>query len=188
MRNRRLVAGVTVWVAAVATVAGLAWFAIDSAGRQVTALSASADSPLPGVSDEELGVGTPTGSDPEQSEEPTAEPSPTPEPGGGDPDESGKPTRESARTVYGSRSTSGGRVSVSCTGTRIRFNVVPVNGWRADVDPGSSRVDARFRSSTREIEVLAACASGAPRFTVDVKDRSSGKGGDDDNSGKGGGD
>jgi len=42
MRGNRVLAGVLLWLLAVVTVAGLAWFAIDSAGKSVTALPVSA--------------------------------------------------------------------------------------------------------------------------------------------------
>lgn len=196
MRNRRFLAGMVLWLAAVVTVAGLAWFAIDSAGRQVTTLPlAETGTGQPDGSsttdDTTIDLGTPppdTGSagatgtpSPDGSASPTASPTDRP---------SSRPapkkTRHPARTtrphqprpttttsrpaqpVSGSRTTRGGRLKATCRGATLDdYQAVPHDDWSASVQrKGSGVAEAKFTQDKDEVDVEVSCGTGRPVFTV----------------------
>jgi hypothetical protein len=75
MRGNRVLAGALLWLVAVATVAGLAWLAIDSAGKSVTALPVSQAGSGPAQGDQQS---EPTSAPTDQATTPAAEPTGSP--------------------------------------------------------------------------------------------------------------
>ncbi len=67
-----------------------------------------------------------------------------------------------------------GRVSASCTGSRVALgSASPANGWRVEVDKrGPEEVEVTFEQGDGgpEVRVRARCVSGAPQFRVDRDD------------------
>ncbi len=155
MRVVRWLAAAGVWLSAVAAVAAVAWFAIDSAGREVggdgavSLVAASrpatqAPVPAPGTASPSTSVTgraspTPTRSAPARdvapSPSPPSQPSsrPTARP-------SGTVTPRPTPTVPGASSgrtatfsSSGGDLVVWCIGAKVDgWRVRPADGWRAD--------------------------------------------------------
>ena len=168
----RVLASVTLWLAAVASIAGIAWFAIDAAGRQVTSspIAAAFPTEIPLTSS-----ATPLAS-------PTSRPSSTKLDGAS----TGTPkpttslpvgTRSSAAAgtalaISGAYSTVGGRLRVVCKGTGVTLDggyAQPTSGWSVQVETaGPAEVQVLFElDDVQALLVTAACSNGHPRFDQD---------------------
>ncbi len=199
MRMRVVVTAVSVWLGVVALASGLTWLVIDQVGRGVAASpsisdapragraepsepSASASAPVPRptrrpgearptaapVPDEattapSAGAAPRTAAPAPTTRTPTPKPQPQPQPGT-------KPAPAPAdakvtRTWTGA----GGRVTVSCTGSRATLeSASPANGWTVSVDKrGPEEVEVTFEHGDGgpETDVHAVCRSGSPSFT-----------------------
>ena len=197
MKNR-VVVGLLLWLTAVGAVAGLAWFAIDSAGKSVTALpiapsgvaqelpptqdpTASVDdsatpstapttSAAPtGVSTGALGISTePTTSTASASTSPSRTRPPSPITTRPTP----KPTPPRTRTD--SKSGFWGSVSAACTGSKLGYaNAVPANDWSVTPVDQQKNVSARFQFNGEhgaKVKVAVACSNGRPDIQVDTGD------------------
>jgi hypothetical protein len=172
----RILASITLWLAAVASVAGIAWLAIDTAGHQVTAVSISA--PItPDFPDQTTAPAVPSPSSAGPSA--TAKPSPgrsRPSPrstrtasGQIKSAGSGSGAQPTATAVAGTYSTYGGRIRVSCSGAQITLDggyAQPAPGWSVRVrfgGPDQVKVLFEFRDK-RTLVVVAVCAGGRPQF------------------------
>lgn len=72
-------------------------------------------------------------------------------------------------TVTRTWSDAGGRVGVSCTGSRVVLgSASPADGWQVEVgDRGPEKVEVTFRSGGSEVQLKASCSGGEPRFAVE---------------------
>jgi hypothetical protein len=180
----RVLASVTLWLAAVASIAGITWIAIDAAGRQVTSSSVAdvfpTEIPSPGTGS----AASPhrAGASPRSSAPGSAHPSSTganqnPIPG----QSSAVPSASSTATtgdgsrvvssvaISGTYSTAGGRVRVSCRGSVISLAggyAQPAPGWSVRVAAaGSDQVQVVFDLGDQQaLLVIAACVNGQPQF------------------------
>jgi hypothetical protein len=61
-----------------------------------------------------------------------------------------------------SKSTTGGAVTIRCTGDTVALvSVIPAAGWSSDLrNPGPQEVEVRFEAKDSEVRVRARCASG----------------------------
>ncbi|GAB6899791.1 hypothetical protein JCM9957A_28810 [Kineosporia succinea] len=157
--KRRIVGTLLVWLAAVATVAAIASFAIGEAGRQVTSSPVSAPSPIavsssaasPAVTHSGVsGTGPDVG--------------PTPFPG------ASRPGRHS-RAV----DTDGGRIQARCAGEEVSLDggyARPEGGWRARIHSAqTARLEVVFSlGRSRAVLVTAVCEGGAPAFRAAAVD------------------
>ncbi|MCX6395342.1 MAG: hypothetical protein NTV23_02525 [Propionibacteriales bacterium] len=142
--------GAATWIGVVAAGSTIAWFAIDSAGRQVTT------APVPTA--------------PRTSVAPSAAPSrPAASP----------TTGSTIRTRVGSWNGSAGSMTVSCTGRRARLTgATPADGWLAERTGDSGGVRVRFERGESEVIVRATCTTdNGPVF--DVENRADDGGSDD---------
>jgi hypothetical protein len=103
------------------------------------------------------------------------------------------PTRPPAShpaPVSGSFTTSGGTVYANCLSGQVRLTSwVPAQGYLTDGysrGPGTSAW-VKFKSSSTELTVTAACGGGRPRFTTAADNRGGGGGGEERHGGGGGG-
>jgi len=166
MRPNRVLAGAGLWSLAVVTVAGLAWFAIDSAGdsvsgsQNVTVIPANADGSQAGTATgsgrTSLGPAVgPDGSVPSGAAGTTTSPPVTP--------------RSAAQPVSKTYNGSAGRVTVSCTGSVAAMeSASPSGGWSMTVEEeGPQVVEVVFgHGSDTGVTVEARCAGGAPVFSA----------------------
>ena len=200
MRPMRWAAGVAVWAACVALVAGAAWYAIDSAGRQVSILSgaepagATGDDsvvvrPAPLPTDEVSPTPDTTLGPATSTQEPTSDPEPsrrtTDDDPGDDGDEpSDEPSTRTATRTSSSRpapsvtvrsrtvSTRGGTVTLTCTSEgEIDFAVRPAQGWSAHGErSGTGEVEVELERGAQKVEVHGHCVRGEPRVEVEDHD------------------
>jgi hypothetical protein len=186
MRLNRGLAGAGLWALSVITVAGLAWFAIDSAGRSVsgsqnlTVVAANAD----GSGGSQTGTGSSTGpgrstiglaTGPDGSTTPSAAATTTSPPA---------PQRPASQPVSRTYSGSGGRVTVTCTGSIASLeSASPSSGWSMTVEEaGPQEVEVQFgHGSDSALTVQGRCVAGAPVFTATTGEPTEDEGG----SGKG---
>lgn len=171
MRVVRLLAGVAAWLVAVAGVAGVAWIAIDSAGREVGAPlvpPAPSDPPVPPVPWTATPPGPTTGTTtagptlPGTSLPHTTLPS-TPSPG----------ASPSLAPGTGRSDSAGGTLLVRCRGSVVEdWRARTADGWRVEVRPTAGTgaltlaVAARFVSDTGQVlDVHGFCRGGSPAFT-----------------------
>ena len=166
------------WVAVVAAVAGVTWWAIDAAGRDV--LTAGDPAPLsaagttPGA-DGALGIPLPTGGPAKPRDD---QPSPGAASGAQRPQSTptdDTPTNRQVRSWQGSA----GAVTAVCSGFAVSLqSVTPHDGWQVDIEErGPDEVVVEFDTrldglddDDYEIEVEAECVDGVPRFEIDVDD------------------
>jgi hypothetical protein len=169
----RFLAVLAGWLFAVASVAAIASFAINTAGRQVTSGPISAPRPLLlATSASATETKTPTVSPtsrpkpkiktkPVRSTEPVQKKTRTP---------SVSPTvRATQESVGSTYFTIAGRVRVVCTASRITLAggyVQPNSGWAVSVQStGPARVQVLFtQEHRRSLKVVAICLDGRPRF------------------------
>ena len=185
MRPNRVLAGAGLWLLAVVTVAGLAWFAIDSAGdsvsgaQNVTVIPANADGTSLGSGRTGIGLAVgPDGSAPSSAAGTTTSPAVTP--------------RSAAQWVSRTYSGSAGRVTVSCTGSAAAMeSASPSGGWSMAVEKeGPEEVEVVFgHGSDGSVTVQAHCAGGAPVFsaTTGTETEDDGHGGSGSNGSGGSG-
>jgi len=176
--NVRSAVGVgLIWLAAVAGVSGTAWVAIDRAGRDITDGSVSSLSPLtvvnapaattPGIGANSTKVTTSPTAKPERSS--TPEPSATLRSPVAPAPSAAVPGPASARD--GTFRTTGGQVTVRCTGGTIQLRIAqPDDSWRVEVGSAPQQVHVTFMRGGEEggvgTQVTAVCAGGAPAFRV----------------------
>ena len=195
MKNR-VVVGLLLWLTAVCTVAGLAWFAIDSAGKSVTALpiapsgvsdqiepepeptpslaptststTAPPTSPSPtGVSTGAVGLSTEPPTATSTSPSPSRTKSPSPSP------TTSRPTPKPSPPRTRTDSTSGfwGSVSAACTGGKLEYaNAVPANDWSVTPTERQRNVSAKFQFNGEhgdKVKVAVSCSNGRPAFDVE---------------------
>jgi hypothetical protein len=162
--------GFGLWLFAIVTVAAVASFTIQTAGRQITSVEITDD--LPEIT---AALG----------------PDPTPAPdhanlGGavlvdasairGAANVPARPQnradRSTLRAVFRSYGTSGGRLRVRCAGAVMSLDggfARPESGWSARVDvPRTTMLVAVFWNQTHTITVAAQCSGGRPVFTEQV--------------------
>jgi hypothetical protein len=169
----RFLAVLVGWLFAVASVAAIASFAINTAGRQVTSGPIAAPHPLLlATSASATATRTPTVSPTSRpkrkiktkvvrSTEPVQKKTTTARAPA-----SAKPTQESVGSTY---VTIAGRIRVVCTGTRITLAggfVQPDSGWAVTVQSGGpTLVQVLFgQQRRRRLKVVAICWDGRPRF------------------------
>jgi hypothetical protein len=165
----RIFASIALWLAAVASVAGIAWLAIDTAGHQVTAAPISAP----------LATLGPNPQTPSATLSPTSRPSSTGPKGAATraaPKSSPSPSgsrrvrgNTGSTSVTGTYSTRAGRVRVSCRGWRITLDdgyAQPSSGWSVRMlSGGPQKVLVLFESEgQRDLLVVAFCSDGRPQF------------------------
>ena len=85
----------------------------------------------------------------------------------------------------GTKATTGGIVSATCTSGRVVVSASPASGWRLDEMTSGSVTEAKveFRKSESKVEVRVRCSASGPVF--DVETGTSGGGGDGSGSGSG---
>lgn len=178
----RIGAGFMIWLAAVVSVAGIAWLAIGTAGKQVTADPIAAPlptefppSPSPTrtagptrttpIKDDVSPTSTRVGSSPVRSTDPVATTSP------GRPDRSGRAERPNIRVtpVTSTYNTAAGRLRVRCEGREITLDggyAQPAPGWAVSVQSGGpDSIQVTFDTDkTPPLTVVAECGNGRPRF------------------------
>ena len=135
------------WLLAVASVALIAWIAIDTAGRQVTALAVTAPLPSPSGSGSSTGAAVP--------------PSPVRSAG------TSAISAQQSPSHLGIINTDGGRVRAQCTkqGPTLDGGYArPESGWTVRVLTRDTRLWVEFGSEQRAISVLTQCANGRPQF------------------------
>lgn len=198
MRPMRWAGAVAIWAACVALVAGAAWYAIDSAGRQVSLLSGGAPAgatgddsvvvrPAPAPTDATTPAPDPTLGPATSTERPTSGPSRTTrttddEPGDDDPSREPS-TRTSTKTgtsrpdpsvTVRSRtvSTRGGTVTLTCSSSgEIDFAARPAQGWSAHGErSGTGEVEVELERGVQKVEVHGHCVGGVPRVEVEDHD------------------
>jgi len=187
MRLNRGLAGAALWVLSVATVAGLAWFAIDSAGRSVsgsqnlTVAAANADgSSGSSAGTASTGPGRSIGTAVSSSAAATTTSPAAPRPA----------SQRVSRTLSGSM----GRVTVTCAGAVASLeSASPSSGWSVTVEKeGPQEVEVLFgHGSDPGVTVQAHCAAGAPVFTAatggETEDEGGGGSGSNGSGGSGAG-
>jgi hypothetical protein len=171
----RILASITLWFAAVASIAGIAWLAIDTAGRQVTAVPISApmatdltDPPTPSVA--QTTSSSATSASPRSSvtgSSPRSRPTRT----------TSQPAKTSGSAsvptwVTGTYATTAGRLRVSCRAAQITLDggyAQPAPGWSVRVQSGGpQRVQVLFELRDKQaVLVVAVCADGRPQFDQD---------------------
>jgi hypothetical protein len=196
MRVNRVVVGVLLWLVAVVTVAGLAWFAIDSAGKSVTALpdsepvladpsaaAAGTDNtpaaqptsvPPPSISSAPASTtGAPSGvSSPVSASRPNPNKSHSPHPA---PSTSSRPSTHTSTPPPphpARKTTSGtwGSVTIVCTPDGASLvGAAPANGWTVKVGSnGTPKVEVDFNGGQGPpVHVEGTCPGGKPAFSFD---------------------
>lgn len=181
--KKRILGSLSLWLAAVISVATLASLAIDTAGRQVTAGRITAPLPrdLAAMTTRPTLPPTPSTStiDPPKpavnshtkrsavrssAARPPARPSERPV------ERSSAPSTKSLRRpVTSTYSSSGGRIKVACQGERVTLDggfAQPAPEWAVKVlDRGPDSVVVGFGSGRVGIVVVAVCVQGSPRFS-----------------------
>ena len=182
----RILASVTLWLVAVASVAAIAWLAIDAAGRQVTSVQVAASLPS-------AGSGTPTqtpsagsttdGGGAPASASPTTIPAtpaktqvkkgaPASTPTSASTSSGAPSVARSGPVVAGSYTTAAGRVRVTCRGRTITLDggyAQPAPGWSVRVQSGGPmQVQVVFELGDQQaLLVVGVCADGRPQFDQD---------------------
>lgn len=199
MKQRVLLAGFALWLGVVAAGSGLTWLVIQRVGHVVGSQGPVAETPVvgpvrtasPGPSPARpsaSGTARPSASPSAATTRPAPRPSPDATTAGpGTSAASPKPpaprsTRRATpaptpsseprpATVTRTWTGTGGRIGVSCTGSRAALvSASPADGWRVEVEErGPEEVEVRFRSDASEVRVQARCAGAEPRFEVERK-------------------
>ena len=150
--KRWMWAGAALWLAIVGIGAGLAWIAIDGAGRQVTASEPLTPDRTSAASTPTTGLPSATPTEPASGPTPTtatSQPAPT--------------DRPRFRTWTGAA----GSVTVSCTGLRAQLKgATPADGWRVERTESGAEVRVRFERNEVETRVEARCSPSGPVFEV----------------------
>jgi hypothetical protein len=195
-KGRRYLTAGLLWLAVVGVSAVVAWIAIGSASRSVTAVPLSADrgdagtgpekaptGPLPASGVEGPGAGSVPASSAPSADETVKAHSPTP-----------SATGTSATLTTRTFRVTAGVVTASCMGSRIGLvSAAPTNGWSMAVEAsGPAEVEVEFATaSAGEVKVEAHCAGGIPAFAQELNGPggggSSGPGGGGSGSGGSGG-
>jgi hypothetical protein len=155
MVRKSVMIGFGLWLLAVATVAAIASLAIDTAGRQVTAVADTG--PLPDVGG---------------SQEPTASTPASTTPGGTSKPSATRPKststqRPAVQGHFGILITDGGRVRARCADRQVTLDggfARPEPGWKVRVLARDNHLWVIFGSRVRAIAVLAHCSGGRPVF------------------------
>jgi hypothetical protein len=172
----RVFASVLVWLAAVASVAGIASVAIDTAGRQVTSdhLAAPLPSDFPATSnaaDEPTDAPSSSAVDATVSPSPTTSSHPQRTPVTPSTTPSAAPSQPAVQPGTGTYSTTAGRVRAHCDGQDITLDggfAQPAPGWTVRVASGGpDEVQVLFEMHGKALLVLSACEDGSPRFEQD---------------------
>lgn len=159
------------WVLVVLACATGVWFVIDRVGRNVLSPAPVArELPTDGLS---TAYRTEAPTTPSSATSPTAvtsplsptatPPTPVPLP----PLPSSPPTSSPPTSTSDTVAVAGGRVGAACTGSQISlWFATPESGWSFTVDTESDKVGVHFvaTSGTRQTDVSARCANGAPVF------------------------
>jgi hypothetical protein len=160
-----------IWLLAVVSVAGIAWLAIGTAGRQVTADPISAPVPTEFPPTPEASGTTRPAATRTRSTTSPARPSPrgsTHAPSTGRVAHRASP-RPRSTPVTSTYSTAAGRLRVRCEGRWITLDggyAQPAPGWGVTVQSGGpDRIQVTFASDqTPPLSVVAVCGQGRPRF------------------------
>ncbi len=186
-RGTRVAGGVVAWACCVSGVAWGAWYAIDSAGRQVTLTSLPANPPGAGQAapapSATVDPATPATASPSTSATPTGPATST----------SAPPARQTAapngptgsrplpspstqstqpppqpQPITGSVPTQGGTLELECTGTQVTdYSAQPADGWSGRVQrESSSTIRAVFTRNSSVITIYGSCSTGRPHFDV----------------------
>lgn len=194
-RGRRYLTAGLLWLLVVGATAVVAWIAIGSASRSVTAVPLSADNGDAGAGPGQTG----TGLVPASGAEGPGTGHTTASSRGGPAGEANSPTPSatgsSASLATRTFRVTAGVVTASCLGTRIQLvSAAPTNGWSMVVDAsGPGEVEVEFaRASAGGVKVEARCAGGIPSFTQELEGPGGGGssgpgGGGSGSSGPGGG-
>ena len=172
----RILGTLLVWLGAVVSIAAIAWFAIDAAGRQViddpvaarlTAVAATATtSAAPVIGSKPTNAARPSAPSNSGANSSQIRPSAAPTSVSKELTITQENSLVSAESTY---STVAGRVRVRCDGARITLDggyAQPATGWTVRVrDSGPDQVRVRFdRSREQTLFVLARCEDGRPAF------------------------
>jgi hypothetical protein len=172
----RILGTLLVWLGAVVSIAAIAWFAIDAAGRQViddpvatrlTGVAATATtSAAPTTSSKPTNTARPSASSNSGANLSQIRPSAAPTSVSKELTITQENSLVSAESTY---STVAGRVRVRCDGARITLDggyAQPATGWTVRVrDGGPDQVRVRFdRGREQTLFVLARCEDGRPAF------------------------
>jgi hypothetical protein len=178
----RVLGGFVLWMAAVASVAAIAWLAIDTAGRQVTsspvaarlptlisalpdAVESSTGSPSATASPQVTATGLPTDRVRSSPRTSTAIRTRSHRSAAGN----GRGNGDSHSGIY---PTVGGRIRVNCEGHSITLDggyAQPAPGWVVNVlSSGPDQVQVVFALPGRQaLLVTAACPDGHPQFATE---------------------
>jgi hypothetical protein len=164
--DRRLVLAIA-WAACALVAAAVGFGAANLVGNAIE------DIPLASGGSPAVATETPTSSPRVTTGAPTATPTGT--------------TRIAAPAVRrGTKATTGGVVSATCTSGRVVVSASPASGWRLDNWTTGSVTEAQveFRRNEAKVEVRARCGASGPVFQVETG--TSGGGGGGSGSGSGG--
>lgn len=153
--RKSVMIGFGLWLLAVASVAAIAWLAIDTAGRQVTSVAVTAAMPGSGGSAK---PSNPPVAAPDRSR--TSSPASQPR-------RSTRSQYPSGRAQAGTFATDGGSVHAACTSQRATLNggyARPEPGWTVSVVSRDRNLRVVFSSASRAITILATCDHGRPAF------------------------
>jgi hypothetical protein len=187
VKRRAVLTGVLAWVLVVTVASGVTWAVIEGAGQSLMAggdpvaetrpvpgpaLSESAESPQPSAKPSKHGRPRPSASSTPSraAASPTAVPSRRPGTTAAPPRSPAPASGDSSEDNGVERTWEGppGLVTVRCDGSRTTLrSATPNNGYRVEVDRGSTRIEVHFESASREYKVEARCFDGEPRFAVE---------------------
>jgi hypothetical protein len=166
----RVLASIVVWLAAVASVAGIASVAIDTAGRQVTSGAPNQVLPtdFPPTSDAAADPTLSPSADPTSTA--TSTPSHSPQHSTSKPHKTsdGGSSQSSTQPVTSTYATLAGRVRASCKGVDITLEhgfAQPAPGWSMDMDSdGPDQIQVVFETRSHALLVVARCVNSSPQF------------------------
>ena len=173
MRRPAAAVSVLAWAVVVCVAAGATWAVIDGVGGNLGTADERSSAVLAVPSE----TGSPSksrskpssSSSKSQSESPGAKPSQST---GSSPSASPSQSRTESSTGAGKPEVwhgPPGLLSVRCDGRLVRLeSATPANGYGVEVEHnGTTELEAKFESSTREVRVDATCVNGNPVFTVE---------------------
>ena len=164
MRRPAAIMTVLAWVVVVCVAAGVTWAVIDGVGGDL----GTADEGSSTV----LAAPSATGSA-SKSSKPSSSPSKSPS---GSPSQStgASPSQTSNQSSTGAGKPevwhgTPGLLSVRCDGRLVRLeSATPANGYGVEVEHnGTTELEAKFESSTREVRVDVTCVGGQPVWSVE---------------------
>ena len=147
------------WAACALVAAAVGFGAANLVGNAIE------DIPLASGSSPTVATEAPTSSLPVTTSAPKATPTDT--------------TRIAAPAVRrGTKTTTGGVVSATCTSGRVVVSASPASGWRLDEMTSGSVTEAKveFRKSESKVEVRARCGASGPVFAVETGTSGGGSG------------